>query len=319
MSEANESNEMHSLIGFDELQSFLLSLEQQRRNSPHTVKSYKSDLEGFLIWANKQDIDLFEISRREARCYLGDLDQAGYSKNTINRHLSSLKGFYKWMIANDLIKDNPIASLQGPKKPSRLPKVIAQNDMERLLTVFSGASSDENLDNAGQTPSEIRDSALLELLYASGLRISEASNALIENCDLSQGLIKVMGKGSKERIVPIHNTAIELLRLYIEQARTTLLSGKASKYLFISNSGKKYSEDAIRKMFKYALNVAGLDPNLSPHSMRHSFATDILAGGADLRSVQEMLGHASLSTTQIYTHIAPGRLSEVHRQAHPRG
>lgn len=306
-----------SLPGIDSLDSYIVSLEQSNRNSLHTCRSYRSDLESFLIWAQKNGIDPYSLSRRQARAYFGDLDIAKYSRTTINRHMSSLKGFYKWMLSKQIVKTDPIASLKGPKKPTRLPKVLSAKDISLLLTIHS--SKDLDGSPREQTIQDIRDQALLELIYASGLRISEASGALLVNTDLKSGQIKVMGKGSKERIIPIHDIAIESLKKYLSESRPYLLADKTSDLLFVSNTGKRYSEDVIRRMFKTTLIQAGLDPALSPHSLRHSFATDVLAGGADLRSVQEMLGHASLSTTQIYTHVTPDRLSEAHRLAHPRG
>lgn len=308
---------LSGLPGASELDAYISTLGEERRDSPHTLKGYRSDLESFLRWAERSELDPLAITRRQARRYLGELDRARYSRNTVNRHLSAIKGFYRWMLAEGLINDDPMSALQGPKRPERLPRAIAGSDMERLLSVHGTVDLDG--EPREQTPQDLRDQALLELLYASGLRVSEASGALLKDVDLSQGLIKVMGKGSKERIVPVHRLAVDSLTAYLSDARPKLLSNHDSEYLFVSDRGNRYSEDMIRRMFKKAVIAAGLDPNLSPHSMRHSFATDVLAGGADLRSVQEMLGHASLSTTQVYTHVTPERLGEVHKQAHPRG
>ena len=317
---------------------YIDSLRAEQRKSEHTLKAYRSDLDEYLRWAERTGIDPLKVTRRMARRYLGELDQARYAKSTINRHLSAVRGFYSWMMSRGIIDSDPMCALQGPKRPERLPKSILGNEMDRLLEVFADRAESEERES---TPEEMRDQAVLELMYASGLRISEVSGALLADLDMTQGLIKVIGKGSKERIVPVHATALESLQLYLSKARPELLSrgvvkGKEAgsgakaanndakptdpaKLIFISNRGRRYSEAMIRRMFKSALAEAGLDPNLSPHSMRHSFATDVLTGGADLRSVQEMLGHSSLSTTQIYTHVTPEHMSDVHRQAHPRG
>lgn len=315
--ESDFSDEEDPLPGEAEVCAYIDSLERELRDSPHTLRSYRSDLEGFLRWADLSGVDVMSMTRRQARRYLGELDQAQYSRSTVSRRLSSLRGFYRWMLSRGIVESDPVSSLQGSKGPERLPKAISAADMRRLLSVHSQIGLDG--EPREQSARDIRDQAVLELLYASGLRVSEASGALIADVDLRQGQIKVMGKGSRERIVPIHDLAVRSLGRYVRQARPELLGGRGSDLLFVSNTGRRYGEDAIRRMFRDAVEEAGLDPGLSPHSMRHSFATDVLAGGADLRSVQEMLGHSSLSTTQIYTHVAPGRLVEAHRQAHPRG
>ncbi len=293
------------------------SLAHASNDSEHTVRAYKCDIDDFLRWTHRQGIEPYRISLKQARRYLGELDAAGYARTTINRHLSALKGFYKWLANKDIISKNPISALQGPKSPSRLPRSFSTEEVIKLLSVHLSDNEDAALKK--RKPQDLRDQALLELLYASGLRVSEASNLKLLDTDLIQRQVKVMGKGSKERIVPIYALAERTLHAYISEARPLLLGGKQSEYVFVSNRGNKYSPDAIRKMFKQTLVQAGLDQSLSPHALRHAFATDVLSGGADLRSVQEMLGHSSLSTTQVYTHVTPERLTEVHRQAHPRG
>uniref|UniRef100_UPI00248EA316 tyrosine-type recombinase/integrase n=2 Tax=Eggerthella TaxID=84111 RepID=UPI00248EA316 len=211
----------------------------------------------------------------------------------------------------------PASILQGPKQPKSLPHVIRASDMVKLLTVYS------KRDIAGrerdQSSIDMRNQALLEFLYACGARVSEASGLLASNVDFASGQVKVFGKGSKERIVPLHDMAVSSMCVYATTARPLILRDRTCDYFFVSTRGNRMGTDAIRKMFKEALRQAGLDETLSPHDMRHTFATDLLDGGADLRSVQEMLGHASLSTTQIYTHLSPGRLKQVHARTHPRG
>lgn len=302
---------------YSQLDSFLESLLHEQNCSPNTIRNYRIDISDYLRWIDRSDLDLTTLTSRQARRYLSELDSAGYARTTINRRLSSIKSFYKWLNRMQIIDKNPIAALQGPKKPQRLPKSITIDDVERILEVHAKAF--EEAEDEVEKAKEIRDQSLLELLYACGLRISEASNLTIADIDFSERQIRVFGKGSKERIVPVHNRAIATLRTYIDDFRGILLDGKKSDKLFVSNKGNAYSTDSIRKMFKRTLDEAGVDSTLSPHAMRHSFATDVLSGGADLRSVQEMLGHSSLSTTQIYTHVTPQRLSDVHHQAHPRG
>lgn len=295
------------------VERYVGSLVAERNDSHHTERAYKTDLSDYLRWAKREDLDILKITHRAARRYLGELDAAGYTRATINRRLSAIKGFYKWLYAHEYIEDDPVFALQGPKKPARMPHHLSSDDMEMILSYH------DSLNDESCSGEAIRDHALLELLYACGLRVSEASSLELGNVDFYQGQIKVMGKGSKERIVPIHKTAIEAIRLYIEKARPELLGDRESKYLFVTKRSIRYPEDSIRRMFKRILKDLGLDPSISPHSMRHSFATDVLVGGADLRSVQEMLGHSSLSTTQIYTHVTSERMADVHHQSHPRG
>lgn len=312
-----ESRKDDELKGLEQLDQFCESLQFERALSVHTIRNYRNDILDYLRWAQRNKVDPFGLKHRQMRRYLADLDKAKYAKTTINRHLSALKTFFSWMSSRGLIDADPVSALVGPKTGSHLPKVIKPKDMAKFLSVH--APRDLNGNAREQTIEDMRDQAVLELLYACGARVSEASNLLLENVDLDHMQVKLFGKGSKERIVPIHELAADAMRAYSLYARFKLLDGKDSEFFFISSRGNKFSDAAIRKMFKATLSEAGLDTSLTPHAMRHSFATDILAGGADLRSVQEMLGHASLSTTQIYTHISPDRLKEAHKLAHPRG
>lgn len=293
---------------------FCRYLNVQCNASVHTVRAYRTDLRSFARWCEREGIDPLTVGHRQIRRYLAYLDQARYARRTVNRHLSSVKGFYRWLVDQGVVASSPADVLQGPKQARPLPRVMRASDMERLLAV-----SVADKDPADVTAVDVRNQALLELLYACGLRVSEASGLLVDRVDLEQGFVRVMGKGSKERIVPMHAAACEALRRYLDEARSALLGGKTCSYVFVSTRGARMDAGAIRRVFKAALRAAGLDESLSPHAVRHTFATDLLAGGADLRSVQEMLGHASLSTTQIYTHLTPERLREAHHQAHPRG
>ncbi len=300
-----------------ELSNYLKSLELERNYSKHTIRNYQIDIEEYLRWIVRNEYDPKKITHRQFRRYLSDLDAAQYSRNTINRRLSSIRGFYAWMSAHGLTDTNPTSAISGPKKPIRLPHTLQTSEITKILEVYTGDSFED-----------IRNQAILELIYACGLRVSEASNLVLQNLDLANGQIRVLGKGSKERIVPVHNLAIATLTSYLKGARPALLAQLKEKenvkpdnldYVFLSKRGNRFSEAEIRKMFKKTLATAGLDLGFTPHDLRHSFATDVLNGGADLRSVQEMLGHSSLSTTQIYTHVTPERLKEIHHQAHPRG
>lgn len=295
---------------------YLETMRVERNVSSNTLRAYRIDIFDFLRWAQRNGFDALEATHRQLRLYLGELDRAQYSRTTVNRKLSSLRGFFGWLCVCGAIPEDPASVLQGPKQPKSLPHTIKPADMAKILTVHSGR------DGAGrpreQTPSDMRDQALLEMLYACGARISEASELLLSGVDLENSQVKLFGKGSKERIVPIHELAASSMARYYHFGRPKLLGAKRCEHFFVSTRGNRMGTDAMRKMFKATLRAAGVDETLSPHDMRHTFATDLLNGGADLRSVQEMLGHASLSTTQVYTHLTPERLKEAHAQAHPR-
>ena len=340
------------------IDGFCTSLKAEYNRSDHTIRNYRLDIEAYLHWCNHETVDVVSVHHQQVRRYLAYLDQAGYARTTINRHLSSVKGFYRWLVVEGYCESNPADILHGPKQVKSLPRVIAPHDMERLLEpqvyevnqtegdLTSGSYKKKNrsvqdqlktsastlsadhlpkphntsgISNRRHEALALRNQALLELLYAAGIRVSEASSLQMSGIDYTQGLVRVMGKGSKERVIPIHQKACDLLRHYIHDARPLLLGNTSSSYVFLSSRGNPLSTNTIRRVFKEALHQAGLDESLSPHAVRHSFATDLLSGGADLRSVQEMLGHASLSTTQIYTHLSPDRLKAVHHQSHPRG
>lgn len=295
------------------LEGFCGALLAERNASPETVRAYHADVADYLRWCAREGADPLEADHRCVRRYLAYLDQAQYARRTVNRHLSSVKSFYRWLVVSGRISSSPAEVLQGPKQGRALPRVIKRADMDKLLSVTLEGKAPEDI-----TATDLRDQALLELLYAAGLRVSEAAGLTGDQVLLGESLLRVMGKGSKERIVPLHETACSALSRYLEEGRPQLLRD-ASPYVFLSSRGNPMNANAIRAVFKRVLRKAGLDQSLTPHAMRHSFATDLLAGGADLRSVQEMLGHASLSTTQIYTHMTPERLREAHHRAHPRG
>lgn len=298
------------------LEDYIESLIVERNVSEHTARAYRTDLEAFLRWCARRDVDALAVTHRQLRSYLGELDAARYARTTVNRHLSSLRGFYEYLTLVGAVRDDPASVLSGPKQSRHLPHVLQPAEMVRLLTVHG--PTDEQGNPREQTPADMRDQALLEFLYACGARISEASNLRLFDIDFQTRLVKLFGKGRKERIIPLHDLCVDALQRYLRKARPTLLGTKRSEFFFISNRGNHMSADSMRLVFKDTVRQAGLDERLSPHDMRHTFATDLLDGGADLRSVQEMLGHSSLSTTQIYTHLSPARLKQVHNQAHPR-
>ncbi|MEG2260673.1 MAG: tyrosine recombinase [Raoultibacter sp.] len=297
------------------VEAFCASLRIERNASPHTVRAYCVDLQDFIRWTHREHFDVLTLDHRQLRSYLAQLDQAQYSRKTINRRLSTLRAFYRWLNVTGQTRSDPASVLQGPKLARMLPHRISADDMAAILRVHGKRAGKQQRE---QSKTDYRDQALLEFLYACGARISEASGLQVSDVDFAQKQVRVFGKGRKQRIIPLHDLAVESMHAYAQVARPYLLKEAPCSYFFVSTRGNQMGTDAMRKMFKATLRAAGVDETLSPHDMRHTFASDLLEGGADLRSVQEMLGHVSLSTTQIYTHLSPERLIEVHHQAHPR-
>ena len=242
------------------------------------------------------------------REWLAELRSAGYATTTQNRHLSAVRSLYKWLVSRDITDEDAAAAVASPKLSKRLPSMLSDSDVRLLL---SACSND---------PEGMRDRALIELLYASGARISEASALDVRDVDVRQRQVRLFGKGPKERVVPLYPRAVEAVQAYVKDARPSLVccSAQATNALFLSSRGNRMSAAALRERFERLVGLAGLDPSITPHAMRHTFATQLLDGGADLRSVQELLGHESLSTTQIYTHLSVERLKAAALQAHPR-
>ena len=299
--------------------TFLSYLARVRNYSPNTAAAYAQDLDGFLIWASNCGVDVLQATHRDFRRFLSSLSGAGYAKTTVNRRLSAVRSFYSWLVREGVIESNPAAVVSSPKLPKSLPHVLSQEDVEKLLKCADAS-----------TPAGALDAALVELLYASGARIGEVASLDVDRIDFSDKSVRLFGKGSKERIVPLYPAALHALDAYLAHTRPVLLANHkggltaeeaadAQRALFINARGARMSERSLRARFEKLLAQAGLAGMATPHTMRHTFATEVLDGGADLRSVQEMLGHASLSTTQIYTHLTPERLREVSLQAHPRG
>lgn len=286
---------------------YLLWLSAVRNLSPNTVRGYATDLSSYGDWASREGVMPFEASHAELRRWLAELTAAGYAPSTVNRRLSALRGLLRWMVSEGHGTRDDAAAVASPKRGTRLPRTMSDRDVRSLLAVCSP-------DAEGA-----RDAVLVELLYASGARISEASALDVGDLDLASGTVRLFGKGGKEREVPLYPRAVEAVRSYLSGARGYLLAGKpACDALFVSSRGGRMGAAALRRRFERLVSRARLDPSLTPHAMRHTFATELLEGGADLRSVQELLGHESLSTTQVYTHLTTDRLKEALARAHPR-
>ena len=293
------------------LDEFLVYLRDVRMLSPNTIRGYGADLDSYLDWARREGIDPLCVSHRQLRSWLMELNQARYTPKTINRRLSAVRSLYRWLVHTDKTKEDAVAALARPKLAKMLPHAMSDAEVERLIDTCDDGSAEG-----------IRDRCLLELLYATGARISEAAGLRISDVDLAQRQVRLFGKGSKERIVPIYPACAEVIRNYLMRARPELVArakqNKAGDALFVSTRGNAMSAATLRTAFEKHVKLAGLDSSITPHAMRHSYATELLGGGADLRSVQELLGHESLSTTQIYTHLSVDRLKAATKQAHPR-
>lgn len=292
----------------DYAKRFLRAQVVERGCSLNTVRGYAVDLRAYLDWAQRAGEDPLKLSHKHFRHFVAGLDRAGYSKKTTNRRLSAVRTFFVFLNEQGLVDADPACAAIAPKTPRNLPRKVSVTDIDCLLSLCEHPK-----DAVGY-----RDGAFLELLYATGARIGELAELSVSDVEFSLGQVRLMGKGSKERIVPVHDEALAAVDAYLQNARPALIGGKPGNALFVSTRGNAMSADALRRVFKQRAAQAGLDPSMHPHDMRHSFATDLLDGGADLRSVQEMLGHANLSTTQIYTHLSMERMRSTMKQAHPR-
>lgn len=286
--------------------AYLRVLSDVRGYSTHTVRAYAADLRRYLDWAERSGVDPIRIGHRQLRLYLAELDRARYARRTIARRLAAVRGLFAFLAEEQVVDSSPAEILVSPKLPQRLPKTVPDDTLAALL-----AAPD------AETPVGMRDRVVLEVLYASGIRVSELVGLDLADVDLAQGQLRVMGKGSKERIVPVHRAAVSALQGYITIGRPRLMRGP-SEALLLSARGNRMSADSVRRALKHYLEEVGGALSISPHSLRHTFATHLVEAGADLRTVQELLGHVALSTTQIYTHVGKRRLKDVHADAHPR-
>lgn len=286
-----------------------LYLKVEKNYSPHTVKGYLHDLNEFLqyLTSSGQKVSLIDPPSWQVRGYLGNLRLKGLAKETIARKLASIRSFYNYLLRQEVIERSPLELISTPKKAKQLPRFLHYPDVEQLL---NGIPVDTDLG--------LRNRALLETLYASGLRVSELVSLNIDDVNLNIGSVRVTGKGNKERIAPLGKVSISWLKRYIENGRKSLIKGHDSKALFLNYRGKRLSDRGVRQIIDKCVNEAAMKLKISPHWLRHSFATHMLDRGADLRAVQELLGHASLSSTQVYTHVTGARLKDVYLKSHPR-
>ena len=289
------------------IKEFIKYLQNEKRYPETTITSYQKDLDNYYGFIVLKKINYLTITKDEIRSYLKYLDQLKYSKTTISRILSTLRHFYQYLMINKIINVNMFKQIRNPKKDKHLPNFLQSDELQKIFDSI-------NL----ETPLGIRNRLIVELLYASGLRVSELTNLTLDNINISAKEIKVLGKGSKERIVFFGDYAKKYLELYLEESRPYLETNKKTRKLLLNNNGDPISTRGIQLVIDNIVRDASLKHNISPHVLRHTFATDLLNNGADLKSVQELLGHSSLSTTQIYTHITNDRLRSVYLKAFPR-
>ena len=291
---------------------FLAALELERGLSRNTLEAYRSDLQQYGVFLSARGRDALQVTPADLAAFVSELADGTEGRRplapaTLQRKIACLRSFYRHLRREQIIDHDPTAELRPPRSRGRLPKVLTRDEVNRLLA-----------QPAGNSPAALRDRALLETMYACGLRASEAITLELSELDLEAGMLRARGKGSKERIVPIGGKAIDALRAYLEHARPKLVGIRPEGRVFVNLRGGGLSRQGLYKIVRRHARSAGLEQRMSPHTLRHTFATHLLAGGCDLRSLQEMLGHADIGTTQIYTHLSAERLRDVYFDAHPR-
>jgi integrase/recombinase XerD len=291
---------------------FLGFLELERGLSRNTLEAYRSDLQQFGEFLERRGLDPLEVQTSDLAAFISELatgsaERRAAAPSTLQRKIACLRSFYRHLRREQILDHDPASELRAPRSRARLPKVLSRDEVARLLEQPRGTS-----------PAALRDRALLETMYACGLRASEAIGLELSELDLQDGILRARGKGSKERIVPIGSKAIEALDAYLERGRPALVGIRPERRVFVNLRGGGLSRQGLYKIVGRHASSAGLEHRMSPHTLRHTFATHLLSGGCDLRSLQEMLGHADIGTTQIYTHLSTERLRDVYFEAHPR-
>lgn len=288
------------------MKEFIKYLKEIKNYSSNTITNYELDLEEYKVFLDHKQITSYDVEYKIIREYLEYLTTLKFSKATISRKISSLRTFYSFLYKNNKIKTNPMPLISNPKQDKKLPKFLFINEIEELLS-----KPDESIIG-------LRDHLVMELLYSTGLRVSELVNIKLEDINEHDKTIRVLGKGSKERIVIYSTVCKNILKKYIENSRSKIKNNNKTNYLILNLKGTKLSTRSVRNIINKYLQQSSIKKHISPHTLRHTFATHLLDNGADLKAVQELLGHADLGTTQIYTHISNERLREVYRKNHPR-
>tara|TARA_Y100000991_G_scaffold212459_1_gene196624 strand:- start:261 stop:1157 length:897 start_codon:yes stop_codon:yes gene_type:complete len=290
------------------IETFLDSLWLEKNLSQNTLESYKNDLSKFRNFLEKNNKSVLKADHFLILSFLSFLLDKGYSSKTVSRNISSLKSFFKYLISVEHIKINPMLNIDAPKSGLFLPTTLTVEETQQILDAPNELR-----------PIEMRDKAMLYTLYATGMRISELISLNMHNVDLTRGSVQVIGKGGKERLIPLTNDAIAMIKKYLSNARDKLSKGKDHNNIFVSTHGKQISRHSFWHRIKAYLKKVDVKKEVHPHTLRHAFATHMLNNGADLRSVQLLLGHSDLATTQIYTHVAQAEVKNLHKKHHPRG
>ncbi|NMA01678.1 MAG: site-specific tyrosine recombinase XerD [Clostridia bacterium] len=289
------------------LTMFIDFLAIERGLAKNTLSAYRSDLKEFFDFIKEKNIQIEELKKEEILAYIVNLKQKKRANSTISRQLAAIKAFFKFLQQEGIVIINPTSDLEGPKKQKRLPQVLSIDEIEKIL---------EKPKN--NNPLGIRDKAMLETLYGAGMRVSELINLDVNSINTDLGYVRCVGKGSKERIIPLGNQAILSLNAYLKGARNKLLKNPKEYALFLNQHGRRLTRQGFWKILKNYAQQAGIKKEITPHVLRHSFATHLLENGADLRSVQEMLGHVDVTTTQIYTHLNTNNIINIYKKSHPR-
>ncbi|MBT9131849.1 site-specific tyrosine recombinase XerD [candidate division NPL-UPA2 bacterium Unc8] len=290
------------------LTQFLNYLEIERGLAKNTIISYRRDIVKYLRFLEKEKIHLLEGSHREVIAYLRELKKQRLASSSIARGLVAIKMFYRFLLAEGKLKDDPTSLVDSPSISKPLPDVLTVAEIENFLTRINGAKKEA-----------VRDRGIMELLYATGMRVSEITFLKLTDVNINSNYVRCFGKGGKERIIPFGREASFWLKKYLKSSRKLFPKANLSRYLFINRRGQGFTRQGLWEITRRCARCADVGKRLSPHTLRHSFATHLLQGGADLRSVQEMLGHTNISTTQVYTHVDQLRLKSVHSKYHPRG
>ena len=290
------------------IETFLDSLWLEKNLSQNTLESYKNDLNKFRNFLEKNNKSVLKADHFLILSFLSFLLDKGFSSKTVSRNISSLKSFFKYLISVEHIKINPMLNIDAPKSGLFLPTTLTVEETQQILDAPNELR-----------PIEMRDKAMLYTLYATGMRISELISLNMHNVDLTRGSVQVIGKGVKERLIPLTNDAIAMIKKYLSNARDKLSKGKDHNNIFVSTHGKQISRHSFWHRIKAYLKKVDVKKEVHPHTLRHAFATHMLNNGADLRSVQLLLGHSDLATTQIYTHVAQAEVKNLHKKHHPRG
>lgn len=292
----------------DWLKEFISYLQNEKNYSTHTITAYQRDLTQFMTFLHNQNVLLYQVDYRGIRRYLADLQHRELSKTTISRKIAAIKSFFRYLYRENYVQDNPAQLVTAPKKEKHLPQVMSEIDMAQFL--------DDYL--SGLEPLALRNRAIFELLYSSGLRVSELTALTVQDIQRQQAVLRIQGKGNKERIVPVGEKAQRAIAAYLDHGRALLIGKEETDSLFLNHLGGALTARGVEYILDQYVKKGAVRYKVSPHTFRHSFATHLLDNGADLRVIQELLGHESLSTTQIYTDVSRAHIQQIYFKAHPR-